>query len=115
MARSVLPDALTRREWLEASLDASRALEVAEAYLAADRVVEAVAFLARASARERLSALRDEAIRSGDAFLVREVCRALDEEPSPEEWQALEEAAAAGGKEFYAAEARRHADRTGGE
>jgi hypothetical protein len=111
MARSELPDALARREWIEQALDAPRALRVAEAYLAAERTAEAVAFLRKAGATERLAALRDEAIRAGDAFLLKEVCRALGEEPGADHWRRLRDAAAAAGKASYAAEAQRQADR----
>ena len=61
MARSVLPDALARREWLEQPLDAARALGVAEAYLAEERAPEAVVSKERARAAEhaaRLAKLR---------------------------------------------------------
>jgi hypothetical protein len=111
MARPVLPNALARREWLEQPLDAARALGVAEAYLAEDRASEAVAFLTKAGATERLAALRDEAIASGDAFLLKEVCRALGAEASAVHWRALRDAAQAAGKASYAAEAQRQADR----
>jgi hypothetical protein len=111
MARSVLPDALARREWIEQPLDAARALRVAEAYLAEERTAEAVAFLKKAGATERLGALREEAIRSGDAFLLKEVCRALDEEATAAQWRQLRDAAAAAGKGSYAVEAQRQADR----
>jgi hypothetical protein len=111
MARSELPDALARRVWLEQPLDAARALRVAEAYLAEERSAEAVAFLAKAGASERLAALRDDAIRAGDAFLLKEVCRALGEAPLAVHWRRLGAAAAAAGKASYAAEAQRQADR----
>ena len=114
MARSELPDALARREWMEQPLDPARALRVAEAYLADERAAEAVAFLAKAGATERLAALRDEAIRTGDAFLLKEVCRALGEEPLADHWRRLRDAAAAAGKASYAAEAQRQADRLEG-
>jgi hypothetical protein len=111
MARSELPDALARREWLEQPLDAARALRVAEAYLAEERSAEAVAFLEKAGAKDRLAALREEAIRTGDAFLLKELCRALGEEPLADHWRRLRDAAAAAGKAGYAAEAQRQADR----
>jgi hypothetical protein len=114
MARSVIPNALTRREWLEQELDSQRALRVAEAYLAEERPVEAIAFLAKAGAGERLEAMRQEAVRAGDAFLLTSVCRMLETEPTREEWRELGEAAAAAGKETYAAEARRQVDRMEG-
>jgi len=111
MARPVLPDALARREWIEQPLEPARAQRVAEAYLAEERAAEAVAFLKKAGAIEGLSALRDEAIRAGDAFLLKEVCRALGVEATVTHWRALRDAALAAGKVSYAAEAQRQADR----
>ena len=111
MARSVLPHALTRREWIEEEIDPSRALEVAEAYLELGRSGESVAFLAKAKAFDRLRELVDLAVQQGDAFLLREASRALGEEPSREQWQGLAESATALGKERYAAEALRQAER----
>lgn len=111
MARKSIPDPLQRRVELERNLDAARALRIAEGYLDAGRVQEAVAFLKKAGARERLEALRDEAVGSGDAFLLREVALALGEPPGVATWNALAEAAAAAGKERYADEARRQAAR----
>lgn len=111
MARKSIPDPLQRRVDLERKLDAARALRIAEGYLGAGRVQEAVAFLKKAGARERLEALRDEAVGAGDAFLLREVAGALGEPPTAEIWTALAEAAAAAGKERYAEEARRQAAR----
>lgn len=114
MPRRILPDALTRREWLEETLDPARAGRVAEAYLAEGRLLEALPFLEQAGERERMRALAEEATSAGDAFLLREIARRLGEEPPAERWQALAEAAAAAGKELYASEARRQAERRRG-
>jgi hypothetical protein len=106
-----LPDPLTRRHLLERDLPAAQALATAEAYLAEGRSVEAIDFLAKADASERLADLRVEAVASGDPFLLRSVARANRVAPTHEEWVALAEAAAAAGKEVYAADARRQAGR----
>lgn len=107
MAKSTLPDALERRHLVERELPAEQALRVADAYLEQERVWEAIEFLTKAGAHERLAALRDEAVAAGDAFLVREISRALGEAPGAETWRRLEEAAQRTGKERYTAEARR--------
>lgn len=112
MARSPIPDPLRRRHLLEEALDPARALAIAEAYLAEGRGAEAVAFLARAESRERLATLRDQALASGDLFLLRSASTALGEEPSLEQWSRLADAAEAAGKERYAHEARRLAQRS---
>lgn len=107
MARSSLPSPLERRHLVERELPAAQALRLAEAYLQEERAWEAIEFLAKAGARERLVSLGDQAIAAGDAFLLREVSRALGEAPSVEAWRALLETAERTGKERYAAEARR--------
>ena len=111
MAKRKLPDPLRRRHLVEQKIDPARALQIAEAYLEEDRAMEAVAFLMKAEARERLASLREQAVREGDAFLLREVCTALAEEVDAGTWRALAEAARAAGKDRYAAEASRQAAR----
>ena len=111
MAKNAIPDPLKRRHLVEEALPAARALAVAEAYLDEGRGAEAIAFLEKAEAWERLEALRDEAVESGDLFLVRTAATALGEEPSAELWTRLAERAEAAGKERYAHEARRQAQR----
>ncbi len=113
MARSSLPNPLERRVLLEKQLDAAQALRIAEAYLAQERVVESLAFLGRAGATERLTALRAQAVATGDAFLLREVCRELGQTPAAPEWRALSDAADAAGKVRYADQGRRQLGRTG--
>ena len=111
MAKKKLPDPLRRRHMVEQPLDPKRALQIAEAYLEEDRAIEAVAFLLKAEARERLAALREQAVREADAFLLREISTALAEEFDAATWQALAESARAAGKDRYAAEAARQAAR----
>jgi hypothetical protein len=111
VAKSKIPGPLTRRHLIEKGLDASSALAIAEAYLAEGRKFEALDFLAKADAKERLAALRDEAVGEGDAFLLQAIARHLGEASSAEDWQRLSEAADAAGKERYAATARRQAGR----
>jgi hypothetical protein len=96
---------------VEQPMDPARALRIAEAYLEEGRAMEAVAFLAKAEARDRLETLREQAVAEGDAFLLREISAALGEEADAATWQALAEAARAGGKDLYAAEASRQAAR----
>jgi hypothetical protein len=115
MARSRTPDPLKRRHLVEEALAAPRALAIAEAYLAEDRVFDAVAFLHKAGAQDRLRALQAEAVTRGDLFLVREISALLGEPPGAATWQAVAEAAAAAGKERCASEARRLAAARGGE
>jgi hypothetical protein len=111
MAKSAIPDPLERRHLIERELAPEAALRIAEAYLAEERVWEAVAFLLKADARDRLLALAEDASRAGDSFLVRELARALGEEPTADGWRATAEAARASGKERFAAQAQRLADR----
>jgi hypothetical protein len=111
VARNAIPDPLERRHLIERELDASRALAIAEAYLADGRATEAVAFLRKARAESRLEALWLEAVQGGDPFLLREIAQALGREPDAAAWRQLGDAAAAAGKDRYAGEARRQAER----
>jgi hypothetical protein len=111
LAKSKIPGPLERRHLIEKSQDASKSLATAEAYLEAGRAVEALEFLAKAAATERLVELRATALREGDAFLLRSVANAAGLPVTCEEWSSLATAAAEAGKDCYAAEARRQADR----
>jgi hypothetical protein len=111
LAKNAIPDPLERRHLIERPLDPARALAIAEAYAKEERVVEAVAFLRKANAADRLEHAFQQALREGDPFLLREVAQALGREPDVEAWRALESAAVASGKDRYAAEARRQVER----
>jgi hypothetical protein len=115
MAKAKTPDPLKRRHLVEEALPGPRALAVAEAYLAEGRIVDALAFLAKAGEKDRLRALQREAIAAGDVFLVREIGGTLGEEPDAEAWRHVSRAAAAAGKERYATEAERLAAAKSGE
>ena len=65
MAKSKLPDPLSRRHLLEQDLSEAKSRAIAEAYLAEERVVEALDFLRKAGAREQLAELRKD---SGGRF-----------------------------------------------
>jgi hypothetical protein len=114
MAKQLIPGPLERRHLLERELEPARALAIADAYIADARSLEAVAFLRKAGANDRLEALVQHALREGDAFLLREVAQALGRELEAALWHQLAEAAAAAGKDRYAAEARRQAERLSG-
>ncbi len=109
-----LPDPLARRHLLERALEPARARAIAEAYLAEQRDMEAIAFLKKASATNELERLCRSAIERGDAFLLRAVCEALGREPDLASWESLAAAAASQGRERYAAEARRQVERLSG-
>ena len=111
MAKSRIPGALERRHLVARELNPAQALRYAEAYLADGRSLEAVDFLSKAGADERLETLWTEALESGDPFLLRAIAGATGREPQREEWRALAEAATSAGKERYAVEARRQAER----
>ena len=106
-----VPDPLARRHELEKALEPARARAIGEAYLAEQRELEAIAFLAKGGASDALEQLCATALERGDAFLLREACAALGREPERSEWERLERAAGAQGRERYAAEARRQVER----
>jgi len=114
MAKSRIPGALERRHLIEKEISEANARVIADAYLAEGRQIEALDFLAKAKARERLAELRAHALETGDAFLLRAVARAMQEPPVRAEWHAVAAAAEASGKQRYASEARRQAERSGG-
>lgn len=111
MAKGGIPNPLNRRHLVERELPAAQALGIAGAYLAEGRTCEAVDFLRLAGAEERLAELRSEAVKSGDVFLLRAVAGAMQVPPERGEWRRLAEAAGAAGKQRYAEEAQRQADR----
>jgi hypothetical protein len=111
MAKSKLPDPLQRRHLVERQLTSAHSLKLAEAYLEQGRAIEAVDFLRKAGARERLAALHADAVAAGDAFLLRVVANAQGEPPDRATWLALAERADAAGKQRNAADARRQAAR----
>jgi hypothetical protein len=110
VAKSTIPDPLTRRHLIEKDLG-SAAMDIAEAYLEVGRKVEAIEFLVKAKADERLRALLDEAVASGDVFMIQSLVRATGEDVGRETWQRAGEAAEAGGFERYAVTAFRQARR----
>ena len=111
MAKSLIPDPLRRRHLVERELPPAQALKLAEAYLARGARCEAIDFLRKAGAHERLAALRAEAVAAGDGFLLRVVASALGEPPTADTLARACGAREAAGKERYAAEARRQSER----
>ncbi len=111
MAKSNVPGPIERRHLIERDLSVAQALRYAEAYLEAGRDQDAIEFLVKAEAEEELEAIRRRSIEAGDAFLLRSVSAATGVTPDREQWKQLAEAAAAAGKERYAVEALRYAER----
>ena len=109
VAKTAIPNPLKRRHLIEQDMGAADALTVVEAYLEVDRTEEALVFLVKAEARDRLRVLAEEAIVDGDAFLLKQLADALAEDPGASAWERTAEAAQAAGKERYAEMARRHA------
>lgn len=108
---SRLPDPLKRRHLLEGELDADKALALGEAYLEQGQVLDAVGFLEKAEATERLEELLEESIRNGDAFLVRAVAAALGKPLEAHHWKQVARAATELGKDHYAREANAQVER----
>jgi hypothetical protein len=111
MAKAKIPGPLERRHLVEKALPAEKALAIAAAYLAEDRCVEAIDFLALAGAQDRLASLRDRALEEGDVFLLRAVAEAQDAPPGRDEWQRIAAAAEARGLDRYVTEAKRQSER----
>lgn len=111
MAQVRIPGPIERRHLVEKQLPPDQARAIAEAYLADDRCIEAIDFLKIAGAGDRLAELRARSIAEGDAFLLRAVAGAQDQPPTREDWQRLEGAATAHGRDRYALAARRQLER----
>lgn len=111
MKKPVIPNPLERRYLIERDAAPEASLRLAETYLAEGRGWEAIVFLQKAGAHDRLAALREEAVVAGDFFLVRELTRVLGDELPAAQWRTTSEAAAAAGKERYAASAHRMVER----
>jgi hypothetical protein len=111
VARSSIPDPLKRRHLVQRELTPAQALRTAEAYLTKGREFDALDFLVKAGEGEKLGELRRRALETGDFFLLRAVAHATGEPPDRDEWLALAQAAESAGKEHYAADARRQAER----
>lgn len=111
MAKPAIPEPLERRHLVERELPPPKALAIAQAYLDQGRDLEAIDFLRKAGEVDRLAELRARATAAGDAFLLRAVAAATGMPPDRAEWRALAEAAAAAGKERYALDAKRQAER----
>lgn len=107
LANVKLPDPLARRHLLEGTIDPGKARSIGEAYLAAERELEAVDFLSRAEAADLLSGLRSTALECGDVFLFRAVMGATGEIVEAATWTRLAEVAVAAGRERDAETARR--------
>lgn len=114
MAKAAIPNPLERRHLIERDAAPEQSRKLAELYLAEGRDWEAIAFLAKAGDRERLAALRETAASAGDTFLVREVTRVLRDEVPAQTWRRVAQIATERGKERFAAQATRLAERSEG-
>lgn len=114
MAKAAIPNPLERRHLIEREAAPEQSRKLADLYLAEGRDWEALAFLTKAGDRERLAALRESATAAGDTFLVREVTRVLRDEVPAETWRRVAQAATDQGKERFAAQALRLAERAEG-
>ncbi len=113
MAKAKIPGPIERRHLVEKALPPDQARAIADAYLAEERWLEAIDFLKLAGAGDRLADLRQRALADGDAFLLRGVAAAQAKPPTRDDWQKVEAAAAASGRDRYALAARRQLERAG--
>ena len=100
---------MTRRHLIEKELEPARSLAVAEAYLEAGRTTEAIIFLQKAGADDRLAELVEQAVTEGDTFLLKSIVDATQQDVAAERWRALAEAAGRSGRDRYAETALRYA------
>jgi hypothetical protein len=108
---SKIPGPIERRHFIERDLSAAQAMGYAQAYLDVGRDCDAIPFLVMADAQDELEAILRRSIENGDVFLCRAVSMATGVAPQREQWRELAQAAVTAGKERYAAEAQRLAER----
>jgi len=109
MAKSRIPHPPPRKPHNEREIENEKSLALADIYLEQGRLVEAVDFLVKAEANDRIEALKSDAVADGDAFLLKAIADATRNDPGADAWRALAEAAETHGKALYAEMARRHA------
>jgi len=111
MAKSSIPDPLERRHLIVKDIDEAASMKIAEAYLLDGRNDEAIDFLVKAGATDRIEAIGEDAIETGDAFLLQSVVRITGVEAGAQKWLRCAEVAEERGKLRYAEVARRLATR----
>jgi hypothetical protein len=109
-----LPNPLEKRDLLYSRVKNERVdyITIGDAFLEKGRLSEAAEFYFRGEAREKLLAVRDRAIRSGDAPLLIAVAVLLGDGVETKDWAALASAALRLEKYTAAAEAFETAGRT---
>lgn len=100
---------MTRRQLIEKELEPARCLDVADAYLEEGRTTEAIVFLQKAGADDRLAELAEQAVAEGDTFLLKSIVDATQQDVAAERWRALSQAAERSGRDRYAQTALRYA------
>ncbi len=94
------------------SVNADLCNQLADGYAAAQRFCEAADFYNRAGNSDALRKLADLAVTEGDAFLLKQMERALGSPFDVDRWRALAEAAQANGKTSHVDTARQRCDDT---
>lgn len=107
---SQLPNAIDRRNILYGDkTPKERLIQLGEAYLEADRWLDALEFFARAEHAPGLDRVREHAVASGDAFLAVRMEQLGCDPLAADQWAALGAKAEADGKHSFAATAQAHA------
>lgn len=110
MARKGKMSCLAKRELLNRATVAVDTLEaVGRRYEEAGLVHDAIDLYAKAGAAEALQRLLEVAVEEGDWFMFKGLCRALQREPSRDQWLTLAAKAEALGKQVFAVQAYQEA------
>jgi hypothetical protein len=108
MGRKDSLNCLEKRDLLnQPAVSLKEVLHWGQHYEEREFVHDAVDFYVKANAKEPLARLLDVAQAEGDVFLFRRLCRALEREPTQEEWLSLAKRAEELGKDSFAKEAYR--------
>lgn len=108
--KHTLPDLIARRNLLFGKEGAKADLGgVANAYLEAGRMLDALEFFAKAGDTAGIDRVEAHAAEAGDAFLLRQVARLGKRAIATDRWTACAKAAEAADKTVFAIEAYREA------
>lgn len=101
--KEALPGYLNKRKVLyESEAPPDQLQTMAEQFVEAGHLSDAVEFYSKAGANERIEALLDEAIARGDTFLCEQISSATDRTLTEDQWAGVGKQAMDSGKYGYA-------------
>ena len=106
--RGGIPDAIPRREMLyEEDVPVGQKAQIAEEYVKAGRIEDALEFFGYAGHREGLECMKAKAMKAGSSYMLGRVADFIPEMVVPEDWEKLAQTAERAGRSADAERARR--------